>query len=104
MAVQYDYEEHRKTSKSAKLCSPLQCFPPSGFSELVENFQNARDLEARITSFCTRYRTYCAEELFTFSPSFSKFNRSIFVFAKKERKEDFHHSIKHVITLQSDDI
>ena len=31
----------------------------------------------------------CAEELFTFAPSFSKFNHSLFIFPK-ERKEDFH--------------
>ena len=69
----------------------LALFSPSGFPELVENFQNALDLEASITSFCTTYHidpSRCVEELFTFAPSFSKFNRSLFVFPK-ERKEDF---------------
>jgi hypothetical protein len=49
-------------------------------------------LEASITSFCTTYRidpSRCAKELFTFAPSFSKLNRSLFVFPK-EREEDFH--------------
>jgi hypothetical protein len=49
-------------------------------------------LEASITSFCTTYRIDSfryAKELFTFGPSFSKFNRSLFVFPK-QRKEDFH--------------
>jgi hypothetical protein len=49
-------------------------------------------LEASITSFYTTYRIDSfryAKELFTFGPSFSKFNRSLFVFPK-QRKEDFH--------------
>ena len=57
----------------------------------------------RNLSKCLRYdsrhkQTYgidpsrCAEELFTFAPSFSKFNRSLFDFPKelKEREEYFH--------------
>jgi hypothetical protein len=50
-------------------------------------------LEASITSFCTTYgidSSRCAEELSTFAPSFSKFNRFFLFFPKKERKEGFH--------------
>jgi hypothetical protein len=47
-------------------------------------------LEASITSFCTTYgidSSRCAEELSTFAPSFSKFNRFFLFFPKKERKK-----------------
>ena len=67
-------------------------FSPSGFAEQTETFQNSRDLIASISSFCRTYGidpSRCAEELFTFAPSFPKFNRSFFDFPK-ERKEYFH--------------
>jgi hypothetical protein len=63
------YEKKREivSKRNRPLLQSLAMFSPSGFPELVENFQNARDLEASITSFCTTYRTYCAKELFTFA-------------------------------------
>ena len=76
--------------KNWPLLQSLAMFSPSGFPELVKNFQTAHDLEANINSFCTTYRinpSRCAEELFTFAPSFRMFNRSIFA---KESKEDVH--------------
>jgi hypothetical protein len=78
-----------RIEKNRPLLQSLAMFSANGFPEPVENFQNARDLEASTTSFCTTYRIYCAEELFTFALSFSKFNRFLFVFLK-ERKEAFH--------------
>ena len=67
-------------------------FSPSGFVELIKNFQNSPDLTAHISSFCSAYGidpSQCAEELFTFAPSFSKFNRSLFDYPK-QRKEYFY--------------
>ena len=49
-------------------------------------------LTAHISSFCSAYGidpSQCAEELFTFAPSFSKFNRSLFNYPK-QRKEYFY--------------
>ena len=81
--------------KNRPLLQSLAMFPPSGFAKLTETFQNARNMIAGISSFCTTYGidpSRCAEELFTFAPSFSKFNRSLFDFPKelKDRKEYFH--------------
>ena len=80
--------------KNRPLLQSLAMFSPSGFAELTETFQNARDMIAGISSFCTTYGidpSRCAEELFTFAPSFSKFNRSLFDFPKelKDRREYF---------------
>ena len=78
--------------KNRPLLESLAMFSPSGFVELIENFQNSRDLTAHISSFCSAYGidpSQCAEELFTFAPSFSKFNRSLFDYPK-QRKEYFY--------------
>ena len=78
--------------KNRPLLESLALFPPSGFVNLIENFQNSRDLTAHISSFCSAYGidpSQCAEELFTFALSFSKFNRSLFDYPK-QRKEYFY--------------
>ena len=77
--------------KNRPLLQSLAMFSPSGFPELVKNIQTAHDLEAKISSFCTTYNintSRCAEELFTFAPSFQMLNRSIFA---NESKEDGSH-------------
>jgi hypothetical protein len=76
--------------KNRPLLQSLAMFSPSGFAELVMKFQTARDLEANIRSFCTTYGidlSRCADELFTFAPSFPKFNRSLFA---QESNDDVH--------------
>ena len=74
--------------KNRPLMQSLAMFSPSSFPELVKKFQSAHDLEAHISSFCTTYAidpSRCAEELFTFAPSFRKFNCSLLA---KEGRED----------------
>ena len=78
--------------KNRPLLESLAMFSPSGFVELIENFQNSRDLTAHISSFCSAYGidpSQCAEELFTVAPLFSKFKRSLFDYPK-QRKEYFY--------------
>ena len=41
--------------KNRPLLEALAMFSPSGFVELIENFQNSRDLTAHISSFCSAY-------------------------------------------------
>ena len=73
----------KRFEKNRPLLQSLAMFSPSGFAELTETFQNSRDLIAGIVSARHMALTSidpsrCAEELFTFVPSFSKFNRSFF--------------------------
>lgn len=74
--------------KNRPLLQSLAMFSPSGFPELVKNFQTAHNLEANISSFCTTYRinpSRCAEELFTFAPSFQMFKLQSFHFCQRKQ-------------------
>ena len=66
--------------KNQPLLKSIALFAPSQFSELQRKFKTSNELQSEILSFCQTYGIdsfSCADELFSFSRSFKKFDCSI---------------------------